>query len=377
MSEEKMEAPKRRGRKGKPFPTCSFEEALELAQAIHKHAAGQPIRRLTLFDELGKSPESSTSRQWITNAGKYGLTKGGYAAESLELTSEGAKAVGEEHTERERAKARVGLAIEHITSFHKLFDRFQGNKLPSHAVLVDAAKEFEVPGDLANEAVDTFIVNLRFLGLLKTLSGADRIISLEHLLESLPAASSHQISNQGQGAHEEVIHPVITQATAHYETTCFYITPIGEEGSEQRQHSDLFLGSIVEPALEQFGLKVIRADSIDKPGTITRQIIDYILKSRLVVADLSYHNPNVFYELAIRHAARLPTVQIVRGQDRIPFDLSQTRTIKIDCTSIYTLVPQIESYRSQIASQVRRALEDPDTVDNPITTYYPSFKVEV
>ena len=106
---------------------------------------------------------------------------------------------------------------------------------------------------------------------------------------------------------------------------CFYITPIGEEDSEERRHSDLFLNSIVEPALEEFDLKVVRADQIGKPGMITSQVIEHVLKSRLVIADLSFHNPNVFYELCLRHVCRLPTVQIIRKADRIPFDLDQFR----------------------------------------------------
>ena len=99
------------------------------------------------------------------------------------------------------------------------------------------------------------------------------------------------------------------------------------------------------------------------------------MKSKLVVADLSFHNPNVFYELAIRHAARLSVVQIIRKTDRIPFDLNQVRTIQVDNTDIYSLVPKIETYRAEIASQVRRVLDDPDLVDNPITTFYPGYRL--
>lgn len=239
--------------------------------------------------------------------------------------------------------------------------------------------ESGVEAEAAEEAVDTFILNLRFIGLLQMLSGAERIVTVEHLLDSLPTTTlaparnenpSHSITIK-QAAH------IITKEQAKFETTCFYVTPIGEENSEQRKHSDLFLSSIVEPALEQFQLTVVRADAIDKPGTITRQIIEYLIRSRLVIADLSFHNPNVFYELAIRHAARLPVVQIIRAADRIPFDLSQTRTIKIDTTDIYSLVPRLEIYKSEIASQVRRALEDPDSVDNPISTFYPTFKASL
>ncbi|MDT4329962.1 hypothetical protein ACQE3E_03830 [Methylomonas sp. MED-D] len=269
------------------------------------------------------------------------------------------------------------LAIENIEPFQNLYDRFKGNKLPAKTALVDAAMETGLEKEAAEEAVDTFILNLRYVGLLQMLSGAERIVTLEHLLDSLPSSSA-----QPQRASENAISsttshqpsPLMTAEQARFETVCFYVTPIGEDGSEHRKHSDLFLSSIVEPALEQFHMKVIRADAIDKPGTITRQIIEYLIRSRLVIADLSFHNPNVFYELAIRHAARLPVVQIIRAADRIPFDLSQSRTIRIDTTDIYSLVPRLEVYKSEIASQVRRALEDPDAVDNPISVFYPSFK---
>jgi hypothetical protein len=46
---------------------------------------------------------------------------------------------------------------------------------------------------------------------------------------------------------------------------------------------------------------------------ITRQVSEYLLRSRLVTADLWFRNPNVFCEVAIRHAARLPVVQIIRS----------------------------------------------------------------
>lgn len=372
MSTEKKT---RKKRTVKPFPACSFEEALEIGDAIQKYSSGQPIRRLTLFDQLGKSPDSGPSRQLVTNSGKYGITSGSYTAEQLELTSDGAKATDAEGSPRERAKARVKLAIEDIAPFKGLYEKFVGNKLPAKSVLIDAVKEFDVDDSSAEEAVDTFIVNLQYVGLLQTLSGAERIVQIDHLLDNMPAGSGRTTVEAGKPLARD--RSLLTQESAEYEKTCFYITAIGEEGSEERKHSDLFLSSIVEPALESFELKVVRADQIDKPGMITKQVIDHILRSRLVIADLSFHNPNVFYELALRHAVRLPTVQLIRTGDRIPFDVNQARTIKIDCTDIYTLVPKIDIYRSEIASQVRRAFENPDNSENPITTFYPAFSVQI
>ncbi|QSR18987.1 hypothetical protein [Novosphingobium sp. KA1] len=167
----------------------------------------------------------------------------------------------------------------------------------------------------------------------------------------------------------------MTKEVADYESSCFYITPIGQDGSETRQHSDLFLEQIVEPAVRTIGLNVVRADKIEQAGVITRQIMQYILQSRLVIADLSYSNANVFYELAIRHASRLPVVQIIQQGDPIPFDVNQMRTIFINNRNIYTLLPNVDIYRSQIAQQARAALETGAEADTPISMYFPEAKL--
>lgn len=324
-----------RKRVSRNFPASSFEEALEFAKTIFKVGSGSPVRRLTLFNELGKSPESSASRQAITNSSKYGLVKGTYKAEQLELTQDGLRAIDEEGPARERAKARIKLAIQDIELFAGLYDRFVGNKLPARAVLIDAAKELDVDADAAEEAIDTLVVNLRFVGLLQTLSGADRIVTVDHLLDSLPStAQAHRPITEVAVSRE--IKSLVTAEHAHFETTCFYVAPIGDPGSLLRKHSDLFLGSIVEPAVEPFKLSVIRADAIDKPGVITKQVIEYLMKSRLVVVDLSHHNPNVFYELALRHMMRLPVVQIIRMGDKIPF-LTSIRCV-LSLSTILTFI---------------------------------------
>ena len=154
-----------------------------------------------------------------------------------------------------------------------------------------------------------------------------------------------------------------------YEKICFYITPIGEEGTEQRKHSDMLLECVVSPVLEEYGLKAVRADQIDKPGIITNQILDYITKSRMVIADLSYHNPNVFYELAVRHMKGLPAIHLSRASDKIPFDIGNFRTITLDMSDLYAFVPQMETYKSQISSQLRNLLEANGEADNPISAY--------
>lgn len=118
------------------------------------------------------------------------------------------------------------------------------------------------------------------------------------------------------------------------EKNCFVIAPIGELDSDTRKRSDQILKHIIKPAVSSCGYKAIRADEIDKPGIITSQVIQRVVNDPLVIADLTERNPNVFYELAIRHAIRKPLVQLIQKGERIPFDVAGTRTIQVDHTDL-------------------------------------------
>jgi len=98
---------------------------------------------------------------------------------------------------------------------------------------------------------------------------------------------------------------------------------------------------------------MFRADELEQSGTITSQILDGLINHDLLVADLTDHNPNVFYELAIRHAFRKPFVQLIAEGQSLPFDIQGLRTIFVDHTDLdsvheakVTLTGMVESIRS-------------------------------
>ena len=362
-----------KGRTTRNFPASTFEDALVLAETFQKYAAGQlRVRKLTLFDKMGKSPDSGPSRQLITNSSRYGLTKGGYQAEFLELTPEGNLASADDVPTPKRLQARFDLAIKRIDPFNSLYERCKGTKMPSKEFLIDALSETQPDDGSYSEFVDTFILNAKFLGLLRMISGAERLITVDHLLEEASKGTPSQVTPT---AVETANAPDQAIAEPGYESVCFYITPIGSEDSEQRKHSDFFMEYVITPALKEFSLKLIRADQIGKPGMIGKQVLEHILHARLVIADLSFHNPNVFYELCLRHATRLPTVQIIRASEAVPFDIDQYRTVKIDTRDLYGFVPKLQTYTSEIANQVRTVLKDADAVDSPVSMYYPGLRL--
>lgn len=370
-----------RKRMVRSFPATTFEDALVLGNAMQQIANGQKVRRLTLFDHLQKSPDSGWSRQLMINSSRYGITVGSHHTDYIEFTDDGRIATSTDIDVRQQLRARFRLAIAGIPPFSELYEQFKGQKVPAQAVMRDFLNEKGYKQDEVTECVDTFILNAKFLGLLRTIAGAERFLTLEHVLEDTPISATPFTTPSNQTSYRPPVTtyddrsggPVI-EVLDDWSKICFYITPIGAPGSDARKHADLFLSHIVEPAVEEFKMKVVRADQIGKPGMITSQIIEHVVKARIAIADLSFHNANVFYELSLRHAFGLPTVQIIRAADPIPFDLNQVRTIQIDTTDIYTLVPQLETYKSEIANQVRRALNDTETQENPLTIFYPRLK---
>jgi len=145
--------------------------------------------------------------------------------------------------------------------------------------------------------------------------------------------------------------------------TCFVIGPIGEEGSEIRARSDKVLKHIITPPAKECGYEPVRADAISEAGIITSQIIERLMEDDLVIADLSHQNPNVFYELALRHVFRKPVVLMIDNDQEIPFDISAARIIPVD----YRDLDSVEEAKAELTKQIKAIEENSGDVDTPVS----------
>lgn len=143
---------------------------------------------------------------------------------------------------------------------------------------------------------------------------------------------------------------------------CFFVAPIGAPGSPTRNHSDQVLRYVVNAAVAPLGYRVVRADQLAEPGTITLTVVRHLLQAELVVADLTGLNPNVMYELAIRHARNRPVILLIKAGEKLPFDVAQERTVFFELS-----LEGVEVAVRELLKQVQHIETNGVAHDNPIS----------
>jgi hypothetical protein len=303
----------------------------------------------------------------VWSAQAYGLVN--RSNKELTLTETGRKILAptREHEDVE-AKLKAILTPAILSKFYSTYNGHSIPEEPHFANLLTS--QYQIPPDRVKETIKIITENAEFTAILVH-EGSKRLIRYGELAGSQPAHGTPPIdSTVATGAVEAV------SGKHDLSKVCFFITPIGDDGTEQRRHSDMMLKHVVNPACRTHNLEVVRAGMIEKSGLITKQIFEYLVRSRLCVTDMSFLNANVFYELGVRHMMKLPAVQLIRKSDRIPFDVSQGRTIVFDPSDVYSITERLQSAERELSEHIKQSLQGAVTEQgSPVDVWLPQLRV--
>lgn len=129
--------------------------------------------------------------------------------------------------------------------------------------------------------------------------------------------------------------------------TCFVIMPFDSTFESE-------YNNVIRPAVEAAGLTCIRADEIYSKPQIMSDIWKSLRSTRIVIAELSGRNTNVFYEVGVAHALGKPVIIITRDQQDVPFDLKALRYLYYDLNNPFWG----ENLQKALTNMIKNLLEE-------------------
>lgn len=162
---------------------------------------------------------------------------------------------------------------------------------------------------------------------------------------------------------------------------CFVICPFGDSGTRIRRWSDFLVDNIIRPAAGS-DFEVGRTIDVPMGGDVTARIHRELATADMVVADLSEGNPNVAYELGIRHALGRPYVLVCRRDTKPPFDLQNVSTVFVDATYVEASNQYLMAEPARVAAELAMQMKKPFVAPSEkyrarafdwITTYSPTL----
>ena len=137
--------------------------------------------------------------------------------------------------------------------------------------------------------------------------------------------------------------------------TCFVIMPFSDPEGYERGHFRSIYEYTFVPAIRAAGYEPLRIDDNSVSNLIHGKMMNELINAPMVLCDLSTNNPNVLYELGIRHAYDKPVVLVQEiGQDRI-FDIGAITSVEYHPTRLYEEVVEDQQKITEAILQTANA----------------------
>jgi hypothetical protein len=219
-----------------------------------------------------------------------------------------------------------------------VYKHYRGENLPDSQFFQNAlVDKFNIPQEKVPEFTEIFVDSLKAAQLLDEQHGKRRLLDVSSDA-GINTESTEELKKLGKAVN-------IAEGD-----TCFVMMPFAKPIGDHYE-------KIYDPAIQKAKLKPMRADNeIFGPGKIIDQVWSGINAARVLVAELTTRNPNVFYELGLAHALNKPVVLVSSNEADVPFDLQHIRVIYYDVADPFWG----EKLIAKVAENVLSALKNPE-----------------
>jgi hypothetical protein len=317
------------------FPLHPLEASLRIPKAILEQNAGKKCTDSQAAKFLGLSSPLGAFGVELSSAIKYRLLERS-EPQTVQLTDLGRKILKPQKSEDELEGRRE--AVIEAPVFGDVYKHYRGENVPDTRFFRNALLDtFGIAKDRVEDFESIFVDNLRYASLLSEDGDKRRVLDVS---ESIETASDEEGALKTRSKSSGV----------KAGDTCFVMQPFKAPLGE-------YYAKVFVPAIEKAGLKPVRADDdMFATGKIVEQIWRGINAAKVLVAELSTRNPNVFYELGLAHALDKPVVLVSSNEEDVPFDLRHIRVIYYDTSDPFWGKKLID----KIAENVVSALKNPE-----------------
>ena len=323
-----------RGSRAK-YPRHSLEKALRIPRAILDQNAGKECTDMDAAGFVGKATAKGPFKVEISSSIKFGLLTRPSPGK-IAITKLGRRIIRPQDVEDELRGLRE--ALQKAPDISDVYEHYRGESLPEDKFFDNAlADTFKIPQEKVDEFKIILFETFQKAKLLEEHNGKHRVIDFSKGGEAT-VDSEARLKKLGK------------DVTIGADDSCFVMMPFAEP------HGNYY-SSVYKPAIEKAGLKPIRADhEIFGAGKIMNQVWSGIKAAKVLVAELTTKNPNVFYELGLAHALKKPVVLVSSNEEDVPFDLHQIRVIYYDVNDPFWGPKLVE----KVAENILSALKNPE-----------------
>jgi hypothetical protein len=316
------------------YPRHSVERALRIPKAILEQNAGKSCTPEQAAKLLGGNSAKGPFAVEIASATKYGLLS--RSDGKIQPTDLARRILRPTSTEDEVKGYREAVLM--APDISDVYKHYRGENLPDDETFFrnTVIDTYHIPQADFADFNKVFNESLDKARLLEKHGEKTRVLDVTEI--ATPVEKSAR--NKKLGA----------EAAVKPGETCFVMQPFAPP------HGDYY-EKILKPAIEKVGLQAVRADAeIFGAGKIIDQVWRGINTAKVLVAELTTRNANVFYELGLAHALNKPVVLISSNESDVPFDLQHIRVIYYNVNDPFWGTKLID----KVAENIISALTNPE-----------------